>query len=72
MSSQRIGLHQIYAAPLAVPPANPLDWMIYMDDGSNTESGEKGWRQWNPDEGEWEDIGLQSVGDISIDGGAWT
>jgi len=44
----------------AAEPTSPSEHDIYMDDGTNTESGEPGWRRWNG--AVWEDVGALSGG----------
>jgi hypothetical protein len=52
---------------LSVEPTDPDDGDMYLDDGTNTKSGQPGWRMYIS--GEWSDLGLQEAGDIAIDGG---
>ena len=52
------------------PPSEAAEGDIYLDDGTNTTSGARGFRQYSG--GEWVDLGLQEVTDVAIDGGEWT
>lgn len=65
----KIRLSQIRSTPLSSPPSNPLTDELYLDDGTNTQSGVMGWRMYRS--GAWEDVGLQDVSDATIDGGTW-
>ena len=51
----------------STPPPSPVEGDTYLDDGTNAQSGTMGFRRYNA--GVWEDLGLQEVGDIAIDGG---
>ena len=63
-------LHQIDFDSRSTPPENPLEGEVYLDDGTNTESGTPGFRRWNGTA--WADLGIQSADDIDpIDAGAW-
>jgi len=57
------------ADPQSAPPVDKGEGDIYLDDGTNTQSGTLGWRQYN--DGAWQDLGLQEVGDIAVDGGTF-
>jgi len=65
----RIRLSQIRMTPLSEPPDNPHEDEAYLDDGTNTKSGVMGWRIYRS--GAWEDVGLQEMEDIAIDGGSF-
>lgn len=66
----RITLYQIIATKRSSPPDTPLYDEVYLDDGTNTVSGIPGFRHWNGTT--WNDIGMQEIGDIAIDGGGFT
>lgn len=53
---------------LSAVPAEPDEGDMYLDDGTNTKSGQPGWRVYLS--GKWRDMGLQEAGDIAIDGGS--
>lgn len=56
---------------LSSPPTEGVEeGDVYLDDGTNTKAGQKGFRQYVS--GEWVDFGLQEVEDITVDGGEWT
>ena len=53
----------------STPPLTAKEGDIYLDDGTNTKSGTRGFRQYNS--GVWEDLGLQGAENIAIDGGTF-
>lgn len=54
---------------LSSPPSSPAEGDVYFDDGTNTESGARGFRWYH--DGEWRDLGLQEVTMAAIDGGTF-
>jgi hypothetical protein len=50
----------VRTAPLAAPPGGPTTNDIYLDDGTNTASGQRGWRQWTG--AAWVDLGAVGGG----------
>lgn len=54
----RIRPEQIRGRVLSTPPTDPSEEDLYLDDGTNTESGTLGFRRY--DGSLWEDFGLQS------------
>jgi len=66
----RVRDYQLEFEPRSAPPENPQEYEVYLDDGTNTESGKPSLRQW--DGTGWVDLGLQTLDDVAIDGGPWT
>ncbi len=66
---ERIGLSQLRVPATGVEPTlpAPVENDMYLDDGTNTESGLVSWRQYRSST--WHDVGLQGIGEIAIDGG---
>jgi len=54
---------------LSTPPEGISEGDIYLDDGTNTKSGERGFRQYISNT--WIDFGLQEAEALAIDGGVW-
>jgi len=62
------GLEAIFqnATPQSTPPTGKVD-LVYLDDGSNTASGNTGWRRCvSVDPDVWEDLGLKIVAGTGI------
>ena len=49
-----------HMTPLDTEPDDPLNGDVYLDDGTNTASGTRGFRRYNGSA--WTDIGLQTAG----------